>query len=103
MSKNPETLTRAQAERAITQGADPTLFAKHSNYHVRRKAWEKAGRPLSGSWANWPEDLKFLEDLRVKNPERFQPAEDAPIVRTVDADGAILVDLDAPTQPTTEG
>lgn len=39
-------MTRARAERAISGGADPTPFLGHGNYHVRRKAWVKLGRPM---------------------------------------------------------
>jgi hypothetical protein len=39
-------VTRARAERALSKGADPNLFVKHGNYHVRAKAWKKLGRPL---------------------------------------------------------
>lgn len=38
--------TRAQAEKALSAGADPEQFTKHANYHVRAKAWVKMGRPL---------------------------------------------------------
>jgi hypothetical protein len=65
-NKGPQTptITRAEAEALITSGADPQQFTTHQNYHVRRKAWEKLGRPL-------PEDAgeraMILEDLRVRN------------------------------------
>jgi hypothetical protein len=54
-------ITRARAEKLLSEGADPTNFAKHGNYHVRRKAWQLMGRPL-------PEDMgeqnKFLATLQ---------------------------------------
>lgn len=58
--------TRAQAEKHLTAGADPTTFTKHGNYHVRAKAWKLMGSPL-------PEDAeeraKFLASIHVKEPE----------------------------------
>lgn len=53
--------TRAQAEKALSHGADPEQFTKHPNYHVRRKAWTKQGKPLPGSA---DEQNKFLATLQ---------------------------------------
>lgn len=39
-------VTRARAEYELSHGADPENFTKHANCHVRRKAWQKMGRPL---------------------------------------------------------
>ena len=65
-AKAEKQYTRAQAEKLLSGGADPEQFAKHGNYHVRRKAWTKMGMPL-------PEDAeeraKFLASIHVKEPE----------------------------------
>jgi hypothetical protein len=47
--KKEKVFTRAHAEKALSHGADPEKFTKHVNCHVRRKAWEKMGRPLPES------------------------------------------------------
>jgi hypothetical protein len=81
--KTPDTLTRAQAERAIADSKAPFLdslsFATHPNYHVRRKAWRKAGSHI-------PEDremaLRLRENLRMSAaafPIPDPPAPEAPI------------------------
>ena len=61
--KETKHYTRAQAERALSRGVDPTTFTNHQNYHVRAKAWRKMGCPL-------PEDAtertKFLASIHVK-------------------------------------
>lgn len=54
-------VTRARAEYELSHGADPESFTKHANYHVRRKAWEKMGRPLPEST---DEQNKFLATLQ---------------------------------------
>lgn len=54
-------VTRARAEKLLSGGADPAQFTKHGNYHVRRKAWEKMGRPLP---ENTEEANKFLATLQ---------------------------------------
>lgn len=58
-----KSITRARAEKLLSAGSDPASFTKHGNYHVRRKAWVKMGRPL-------PEDRdeqnKFLATLQGK-------------------------------------
>lgn len=71
--------TRAKAEKALSAGADPQQYADHPNYHVRRKAWVKMGRPLMS------EDTKgqnqFLTTLvgvgsqPPKKPERWEVPE----------------------------
>ena len=57
--------TRAQAERALSRGVDPQKFTKHSNYHVRAKAWTKMGKPLPDDSG---EAEKFLASIHVKQP-----------------------------------
>jgi hypothetical protein len=47
--KNVNDMTRAQAERAIAQGANPELFEGHKNYHVRYKALRKQGKLAGGN------------------------------------------------------
>lgn len=37
--------TRAQAEKMLSAGADPSQFAEHANIHVLKKSWVKMGRP----------------------------------------------------------
>jgi len=74
-AKGVKVWTRKQAEKALSQGVDPEQFAKHSNYHVRAKAWKKMGCPL-------PEDegerSKFLASLHIK--EKVEPVEAEPEV-----------------------
>ena len=43
--KSEKKYTRAQAEKALSAGADPSLFADHANIHVLKKSWVKMGRP----------------------------------------------------------
>jgi hypothetical protein len=43
--KSEKKYTRAQAERALSAGADPSLFADHANIHVLKKSWMKMGCP----------------------------------------------------------
>jgi hypothetical protein len=60
--KNRERIiTRAHAEKLLSGGADPEQFVKHANCHVRRKAWEKMGRPLPTSQ---DDQNKFLATLQ---------------------------------------
>ncbi len=60
--KNRErVITRSRAEKLLSGGADPEQFVKHANCHVRRKAWEKMGRPLP---ENKDEQNKFLATLQ---------------------------------------
>lgn len=54
-------VTRARAEELLSGGADPEQFVKHSNCHVRRKAWQKMGRPLP---EGLDEQNKFLATLQ---------------------------------------
>ena len=63
--KKKQGVTRAQAERALANGADPVLFKTHPNYHVRSKAWKKDGRRLGTDPA---EAARFLETIKVKLP-----------------------------------
>ena len=37
--------TRAQAEKMLAAGVDPTKFETHPNVHVLKKSWVKMGRP----------------------------------------------------------
>lgn len=60
-AKAEKKYTRVQAEKALSHGADPALFTKHSNYHVRRKAWQLQGRPLPEALE---EQNKFLCTLQ---------------------------------------
>jgi hypothetical protein len=64
--KKEKVLTRAQAEKALTAGANPENFVKHPNYHVRAKAWRKSGSPLPD---NAEERSKFLASIHVKEPQ----------------------------------
>jgi hypothetical protein len=64
--KAVKTYTRAQAERALSAGADPNNFVKHANYHVRAKAWKKLGQPEMG---NAEEHAKFLAGIHFKTPD----------------------------------
>ena len=58
-------ITRAQANRLLSNGADPNdaRFVSHPNYHIRKRSWVARGKPL-------PEDpterSKFLTSIRVK-------------------------------------
>jgi hypothetical protein len=61
--KAAKVYTRAQAEKALSNGAEPEQFVKHPNYHVRRKAWVLMGRILPD---NHEEAAKFLESLHIK-------------------------------------
>ena len=47
-------MTRAKAERALSQGADPTLdvFTKHPNKHVKLKAQKRAASSTEAVAAN---------------------------------------------------
>jgi hypothetical protein len=54
-------ISRAQAEKALSAGADPTTFVKHKNCHVRRRAWQLMGRPLP---EGLDEQNKFLATLQ---------------------------------------
>jgi hypothetical protein len=56
-------ITRAQALRRMSAGADPNLFVNHANYHVKARAWVKLGKPLP---SNPEERTKFLASIKVK-------------------------------------
>ena len=43
--KSEKKYTRAQAEKALSSGADPSQFADHANLHVLKKSWVKMGQP----------------------------------------------------------
>ena len=68
--------TRAQAEKALARGADPSQFMSHKNYHVKALAWKKMGRPL-------PEDAteraKFLASIHVQEKPATVTEEMAPV------------------------
>lgn len=70
-AKAEKKYTRAQAERALSNGADPAQFANHGNYHVRAKAWVKMGKPLPSDPA---EQEKFLKGIHKWVP----PVAEAP-------------------------
>ena len=75
----PSTVTRARAERALAAGADPQQFANHPNYHVRRKAWRKAGFQLLSVGNNTPQnreqDERLLRSLKLDPEKYLLPAE----------------------------
>lgn len=75
--KKEKKYTRAQAERALTAGVNPEQFMKHSNYHVRNKAWKLMGKPL-------PEDTdeasKFLASIHVKEKVVETVMDEVPVV-----------------------
>lgn len=50
--KSEKKYTRAQAERALSAGADPSLFADHANIHVLKKSWMKMGCPENHSYVS---------------------------------------------------
>lgn len=56
-------ITRAKAEKLLGSGAEPSQFASHPNYHIRRKSWTLMGKPLP---SDPTERAKFLETLHVK-------------------------------------
>lgn len=60
--------TRAEAEKALAKGADPSekRFVQHENYHVRAKAWRKMGMPLPDDVS---EQEKFLKSIHT-SPEK---------------------------------
>jgi hypothetical protein len=43
--KSEKKYTRAQAEKALSAGVDPSQFANHANIHVLKKSWVRMGRP----------------------------------------------------------
>ena len=50
--KSEKKYTRAQAEKALSAGADPAQFADHANIHVLKKSWVKMGRPENHSYVD---------------------------------------------------
>jgi len=54
--------TRNQSIRRLAAGEDPEQFKAHANYHVRRYAWVKMGRPLPESEADRD---RFLATLKL--------------------------------------
>lgn len=50
--KSDKKYTRAQAERALSAGVDPSQFADHANIHVLKKSWVKMGRPEHHNYVN---------------------------------------------------
>ena len=50
--KSDKKYTRAQAERALSAGVDPSQFADHANIHVLKKSWVKMGRPERHNYVN---------------------------------------------------
>jgi hypothetical protein len=50
--KSEKKYTRAQAEKALSAGVDPSQFADHANIHVLKKSWVKMGRPESHEYVN---------------------------------------------------
>ena len=50
--KSEKKHTRAQAEKMLSSGADPSQFADHANIHVLKKSWVKMGRPESHNYLN---------------------------------------------------
>lgn len=56
-------ISRRTAEKAIAAGKDPEQFMSHPNYHCKRKAWVKMGKPIMGSA---DEHAKFLESIHYK-------------------------------------
>ena len=50
--KTERKYTRAQAEKLLSAGADPSQFADHPNIHVLKKSWVKMGRPESHNYVN---------------------------------------------------
>lgn len=44
--------TRAQAEKLLAAGTDPSQFADHPNIHVLKKSWVKMGQPESHNYVN---------------------------------------------------
>jgi hypothetical protein len=59
--KSEKKYTRAQAEKALSAGADPVQFADHPNIHVLKKSWVKMGRPGNHN---------YVERIRAKIEEQ---------------------------------
>ena len=69
-----KTITRNHAHQALAAGADPQLFVKHGNFHVRRYAWQKMGRPLPESVDEQNAFLATLQGTPVPKDATQQPA-----------------------------
>jgi hypothetical protein len=50
--KSEKKYTRAQAEKALSAGVDPSQFANHANIHVLKKSWVKMGQPEKHEYVN---------------------------------------------------
>jgi hypothetical protein len=59
--KSEKKHTRAQAEKALSAGADPSLFANHANIHVLKKSWVRMGRP---------EHHAYVDRVKAKEKEK---------------------------------
>ena len=59
--KSEKKYTRAQAEKALSAGVDPSQFADHANIHVLKKSWVKMGRP---------ENHSYLSKVKTKAAEK---------------------------------
>jgi len=53
--------TRAQAEKMLSSGADPSQFKDHANIHVLKKSWMRMGQP---------ENHNYVDRAKVKAAER---------------------------------
>lgn len=100
---NEKKLTRKNAERAITLGNNETVEAlrKHQNYHVRKKAWVKLGKPMPEK----DEDCVALyNDLHmVKERNAFlEQAKERMQVEKAAAAAAALAELAATQEAPTE-
>jgi len=81
MAKEPKPLkvkakkdfTRAQAERALSAGANPEDFLNHKNYHVRRKCWQLQGRPLPDDFNKQNEFLATLQGQETPKDKEAHP------------------------------
>lgn len=75
-SENDKRFSRAKAEHALSNGADPTeeRFTEHSNYHVRRRSWVLQGRPLPESTEDQNKFLATLQGVEVPKDPKDLPA-----------------------------
>lgn len=72
-AKAEKQYTRVQAEKALSHGADPTIFIKHPNYHVRRKVWQLQGRPLPEDRKEQNEFLATLQGMKAPKDDAVLP------------------------------
>lgn len=72
-AKAEKQYTRAQAERALSAGADPTTFTKHPNYHVKRKAWQLMGRPMPEALEEQNKFLATLQGMETPKDDAVLP------------------------------